>query len=201
MPQDLPYLSPWGYLQVAYQWLNSDGAAMQGVIEFEERLPGEPCPAVEVTLRRTQTANVGPYVPEYPTGDLLPMFIENPIKNGPVIVESVLMLGATLWTRGISSGDSADGQELIDESWIEYSTDGETWVPVGAGPSVDVISLFDVESVYARSWLGEAGYEEYIYHYSAIETPQDVTLYFRLNIPAGVSTGGDFKANLELFVR
>lgn len=191
-------------IQTEYQWLNYDGTPITAIVDMPEANPGTPSPAIQLKLKRTgMSTNI--YVPSWPTG---PTSVSHPtficsFDNQPVTAEQEIYLGATLWNRGVTGGTVDEGSELVAESWLEFSEDGETWRAIGAGPDEDISEIITVSKLI--TW--QIGYEGdplepvVIEHYMAVPATQTVTLYFRLNIPADAVTSGDFRAHLEVFVR
>ena len=198
-------------IQVAYQWLDSNDAPTTGIVDMPEANPGTPSASITLRLRRTQSQNLGPYVPSWPLGPTLvsrPALVP-PFDNKPAIVESNLFLGATLWNRGIAGSTTEEGFEMVAEEWLEYSTNGLTWHAIGAGPDEDISALFTVSSLIT----GIIGTEipalpappipvtVVVEHYPAMDGDQIAIIYLRLNIPADAVTSGDFRAHLEVFAR
>lgn len=189
---------PTGVLQVKYSFL-SGGAEVTLPLELPEGMTGEATPALTLQLKREQSSNT----------------------SGTVIVESAVMLGATTLMRA-TTGTNEDGFEIADESMLEYSLDGTMWVPVGPGLSVNIADWFTLETVagallgYYNTLLPEPWvlipvsafggvtppYPQYdpVYAEATVPSPQTVTFYLRLNVPAGASTTGDFRVWLEVFI-
>lgn len=194
-------------LQVSYQWQDSAGNPLTSILDLPEANPGTPSAPITLKLNRVGIAS-GIYVPSWatgPTSETRPTLFP-PFDNQPIIVESELKLGATLWNRGVSGGSASDGSEMVAESWLEYSTDGTTWHALGAGPDESIASAFGLSLV--TSSVGNEVPEPpglpgpvIVEHYPAIPATQTVAIQFRLNIPEDAVTTGDFRAHLEVFAR
>lgn len=191
---------PTGVLQVKYSFL-SGGAEVRLPLELPEGMTGEATTPLTLQLKREQSSNT----------------------SETVIVESAIMLGATVLKRSLTGTDE-EGFEIANESMLEYSLDGTTWAPVGPGPSVDIADWFSLEAgtgvllgyynVYdpppppprilipIESLFPDPPNPPYepVYGEGEVPSPQTKIFFLRLNTPNGASTTGDFRVWLEVFI-